>query len=189
MERASYGIFAGPAYNAVAGAVFLLLLLWACATDLRSRRIPNELVLCTALLGVVFSVVRQPALHGLVQSLVGLAVGLAIWFPFYLLKMIGAGDVKFFAAAAAWLGAVGALQAAFLSALFGAALAILWMVGSGGWRLAAMRLTRLVIAPVLSQWRTVATRPAPPPRKLRMPYGVAMAAGLAVAAWFPALLR
>ena len=50
------------------GIVFTAILLWAAIGDVRNRRIPNRLVGILAVLGIVFSVVREPVLSGLLNS-------------------------------------------------------------------------------------------------------------------------
>src|SRR5215213_4943217 len=88
LVQSAGGVFAGQAYGALVGAVFLLLLLAVCASDLRARRIPNKLVVVITASGIVYSVVSAPVLPGLGRSLAGIALGLALWFPFYLLRML-----------------------------------------------------------------------------------------------------
>jgi prepilin peptidase CpaA len=178
----SEGAFAGPAHGAVAGAVFALLLTAACVSDLRTRRIPNQLVLVLLALGTLYSISAAPVLPGLGRALGGLAVGLALWFPFYLFGMLGAGDVKFFAAASSWLGITGALHAAFYSAVAGGALALLWPALQGGLRTAAERVALQVAH---RQGLALSERDA---KLAKLPYGIAMALGLALAAWLPRLL-
>ena len=177
MQLLSAG-FAGPAYGAIAGAAFTLLLGAVCVSDLRTRRIPNTLVLVIAVLGIVYSVVSNPWLPGIGRAFGGLAVGLVLWFPFFLFGMLGAGDVKFFAAASAWIGATAALEAALLSALFGGVLAIGSLVVTHGWRGAALT------AATARHGQIPGDSPTARSGK-KLPYGLAMAAGLAVAAWFP----
>ena len=181
MELAQ-GAFAGPAHGAVAGVVFALLLLAACVSDLRTRRIPNVLVLVVLVLGTIYSVSAAPLLPGLGRAMGGLGVGLALWFPFYMLGMLGAGDVKFFAAASSWIGVGGALEAALLSALAGGVLGLGWLVARSGVRAAAER-----VAVQVAQ-RRVLPLSAADPKLAKLPYGIAMALGLALAAWFPRLL-
>ena len=169
-----------PAF--VAWGAFALLLAAACVSDLRTRRIPNALVLALAAAGLVFAVVSRPWLAGLGFSLGGLATGLAIWLPFWLLGMMGAGDVKLFAAGAAWLGAGEAVEAALLAAFAGGALSLLyWMVAHGP-SLTFMRLAQGVHEPAALRGE------APERWQRRMPYGLAMAAGLLLAAWRPGFL-
>ena len=65
---------------------------------------------------------------GVVQSLLGLAAGLALFMPLYLLRALGAGDVKLLAMVGAWLGAPLLLGAALLTLLAGGAMALFVMV-------------------------------------------------------------
>jgi len=99
----------------------------------------------------------------------GAATGLVVWLPFWALGMLGAGDVKFFAAAAAWLGPRLALYAALLSALLGAMLALGWLFARA--------------------YRHEPGSSAALQRVDTIPYGVAMAAGLAINAWYPHLFH
>jgi prepilin peptidase CpaA len=81
---------------------------WAVAVafgDCRSRRVPNALVaigLCAALAASLLH--AGPARIGFAQALVAAAVGFAVLMPFFVLGMMGAGDVKVFAALGAWCG-------------------------------------------------------------------------------------
>ena len=78
----------------------LLLLVVACASDARNRRIPNVLVLITAVTGILFAVIAKSWASGLWQAGAGLGTGLLIWLPLYALGMLGAGDVKLLAGVA-----------------------------------------------------------------------------------------
>ncbi|MEW6130942.1 MAG: A24 family peptidase [Acidobacteriota bacterium] len=68
--------------------------------DLRYRRIPNWLIVLTVLLSLSWHSFHD-GLSGLWTSSLGLIVGLAFLFPIYLMRGIGAGDVKL-------MGALGA---------------------------------------------------------------------------------
>ncbi len=184
MALQSGGVFAGSPFGLVASAVFGSLLVAACVSDLRTRRIPNWLVLALAGTGVVYSITAAPVLAGLGSAIAGLGVGLVIWFPFYLLRMLGAGDVKFFAAACAWLGAGLGLRAALLSALVGGLLGAVWVILGVGFRRGITAIALDVRAPRLRMTSAI----LPERHASRLPYGVAMAVGLAVAAWFPHFL-
>ncbi len=167
----------------LAGAVFTALLLLAAIGDLRSRRIPNRLVAILALLGIAFSVAQRPVFPGALHGLEGLVTGLACWLPFYALGWLGAGDVKLFAAAGAWLGPMRALEGAFIGALAGAVLAVLWMLRSHGVRNVFQTLGLAVGSPGLL------SSPAGGDKgRSTLPYGVAIAFGAICAAWFPLLL-
>ncbi len=170
--------------SAVGSLVFGGLLAAVCVSDLRTRRIPNALVLAIALTGVVQSTVAHPVLPGLLAALAGFGVGLAIWLPFYALRMLGAGDVKFFATACAWIGPGLGWRAAVLTALVGGVLAVAWVVAGLGVRRGGLALALGARTP---QMRGVSAQ-LPEGHARKLPYGIAMAIGVAVAAWFPHLL-
>src|SRR6476619_528728 len=124
----------------VGGIVFSAILVAAAVGDLRTRRIPNKLVAVLALLGIAYSVARAPGIPGLFQAGGGLLAGLACWLPFYVMGWLGAGDVKLYAAAGAWLGPARAVEGALVGALFGAVLSLIWMAKSQGMKRAAQTL-------------------------------------------------
>ena len=177
------GVFAGPLHGAVAGAVFALLLVAVCVSDLRTRRIPNWLVLVILGLGLA-NAAAVSGWSGLVRAVAGVSVGLILWLPFHLFRMMGAGDVKFFAAACAWFGPATAVRASLLSAIFGGVLAILWFAG-GVVRQRAVRGAVASASEVSAGDATVGL-PRLDARFRKLPYGLAMAAGLATAAWMSA---
>jgi prepilin peptidase CpaA len=181
--------FPVSAFDASAGrllalATFTLLLGIACISDLRSRRIPNAIVLALTLSGIGYSLATMAPLAALAYALGGLAVGFAVWVPFWLGRVLGAGDVKLAAAAGAWLGVRGVLEASLLAAVVGGALALWALSRRGGLATGATRFGAWVMA------SRVSGRIAPEltPRERRIPYGVAIAAGAAVASWFPGLI-
>jgi prepilin peptidase CpaA len=146
-------------------AVLSGLLATAVAHDVRARRIPNAVVAATLGAGLVHAAAAGPALAPAVgAALLGALLGLAAWLPLYALGMLGAGDVKLFAAAAAWLGPAAIWPASLYSALAGAVLAAAWLIQG---RLARTRPTRVTSAA----------------RDRRLPYGVAVAAGVLAVVW------
>ena len=174
-------MFAGSTLHVLAAVVLTALLACACASDLRTRKIPNKLVLVIAVLGIVYSIVAKSWAAGAVQAFGGIATGLAIWFPFYAVRMLGAGDVKLFAAAASWLGARTAVEAALWTALFGGAIALCVMMINTGVVLTMLRVMHAVRDPG-------SLREEPVSRARHMPYAFAITAGLLVAATLPRLL-
>jgi prepilin peptidase CpaA len=72
--------------------------------DLRTQRIPNALSATAALLGLIAQVSLNGA-PGLLSALAGAAIGLGMFLPFYLLRAVGAGDVKAMATVGIFLGA------------------------------------------------------------------------------------
>ena len=171
-------MFAGPAPVVVGGIVLGGLLTVACVSDLRTRLIPNRLVVVTIAAGFVFGLVTNFAIGGLTHAGAGLLTGFAVWFPFYLLRMLGAGDVKLFAAAATFLGARGAVEGALYTALFGGVLALVYMVISSGWMATVIRLGHATQHPTM-------LRNAPSPHGRRMPYALAISVGVLAAFVWP----
>lgn len=173
-------IFADSPFGDAAAAVFLTMLVIACACDLRERRIPNWLNASLALSGLCYTVTEHPVLPGIGIALGGLAVGMVIWFPSYAFRLLGAGDVKLAAAGGMWLGPMRTLEAAIIGGLIGGLLALVWMLRFRGVRGTA---TTLLVARVLP--RTLVEPGVRPSTREHLPYSVAIALGLAIAAWLP----
>lgn len=157
------------------------LLLAGAYTDVRWRRVPNGLVL-VLLVGAVGLALAggRPLPASLAAAGAGFAVGLALWLPFWLLGLLGAGDVKYFAAAAAWIGPALAWRAALVAALLGGALALVVLarrVGSGD----ALRqvVTQSAHARAFIAGAAVSSADA---RSRTFPYAVPMAVALLLAA-------
>lgn len=179
-------IFQGSAIRLCFGAVFLTLIVAACVSDVRRRRIPNTLVVALMVGGVVFSVWARGLGAGMGQAFGGIATGLAIWLVFYAVGVLGAGDVKFFAAASAWIGPALSWRASLLSAAVGGVLAVVFLTGSA--KLGAT-VRRLALAPFLRRLDVakVSELSAEESRR-QLPYGVAMGIGLTIIAMFPGIL-
>lgn len=168
------------------------LLLWpllaaAVWHDARSRRIPNRLVFCGALLGLflnsvpfqvpgLLSPVSEPA--GLLMALAGLALGLALLMPMYLMKAMGAGDVKMMAMVGAFLGPRPVFIAMILTFLAGGVMALSVAAWNGSLRRVCSNTYHLALQSLM---RGVAGEmpqveaPVVPTGKL--PYAIAIAAG------------
>ena len=92
----------------------LLLLAAICMNDLRSRRIPNRLVLSGLLIALAWQALGPvgaglfhpvaPGALGLVPSLGGAAAAFAGFLLLYLMRTMGAGDVKLMAMLGAFFG-------------------------------------------------------------------------------------
>jgi prepilin peptidase CpaA len=124
-----------------------------------------------------------PSFMGALSGLGGFATGLACWLPFYAFGWLGAGDVKLFAAAGAWLGPTRTIEGSLIAALLGAVLALLWMLRTRGWKHSVETLGIATTLPgVLAESSPSADR------NRSLPYGVAMAAGALCAAWVPGIL-
>ncbi len=102
----------------------------ATVMDLRSRRIPNWLVLPFLAAGVVVLTWRY-GWHGLEQSLAGAALGLLTFGVLFWMGGMGAGDVKLFAAIGAWIGPGQLFLALVLTGLAGGVMVLGWAAWGG----------------------------------------------------------
>src|SRR5260370_33750264 len=83
--------------------VLIAVVAMAAIYDIRFRRIPNWLVLAGLVIGIGFNTFLF-AWAGLLFSLKGFAFAFVIYFPLYLLRGMGAGDVKLMAAIGSIVG-------------------------------------------------------------------------------------
>jgi prepilin peptidase CpaA len=176
-------MFTESPYGLAWGALFTVLLLAACVTDVRSRRIPNSLVLAIAAGGLMYSAATHPLTTALRSSVAGLLLGFAIWIVFYVAGVLGAGDVKFFAAASAWLGPSATWRAALVAALAGGLLAVAFLLYEKRLVRTVHRMT--IAAASRSVPLLLETSEGREKAHARLPYGVALAAGALTAAWWP----
>jgi prepilin peptidase CpaA len=102
----------------------------ACATDLRSRRIPNVLTFGAALAGLVYHAITG-GVDAFGQSLLGWFVGALIFIVPFTLRGLGGGDVKLLAALGAWLGPTEAFWLALYTGAAGGVLAIVVSLATG----------------------------------------------------------
>ena len=109
--------------------------------------------------------------------------GLACWLPFYALGWLGAGDVKLYAAAGAWLGPERAAEGALIGALFGALLSLVWMARSHGMKGTVETLGLAAATPAVLAPSEGASK------RSTLPYGVAIAFGAIWAGWMPQILN
>lgn len=108
----------------------LIVVTVATFTDLRSRRIPNWLVLPFMAAGVIVSTWIH-GWHGLGQSLSGLALGGLLFGILCWLGGMGMGDVKLCAAIGAWIGPAQLMFALVITGFAGGVMALCWAVAGG----------------------------------------------------------
>jgi len=174
-------LFAGSSIAALGFAIFAALLVCACVSDVQRRRIPNSVVALLAVTGVAYTAASSVTVgHALLISLGGLLLGLSLWAPLYIVRWLGAGDVKLFAAAGAWLGPARTLEGAFIGAFAGGVLAIVWMVVAYGLTATAATTTLVIANP-----RKIVNHGVDAKSRRAIPYGVALAIGAMAAAWLP----
>ena len=109
----------------------LIVLAVATFTDLRSRRIPNWLVIPFMAAGIMASTWLH-GWHGLGQSFGGLGLGILLFGFLFWMGGMGAGDVKLAAAIGAWIGPNQLFFALVVTAMAGGVIALVW-AACGGW--------------------------------------------------------
>jgi prepilin peptidase CpaA len=175
-------------------AVAITASLVAAAFDLRSRRIPNLLTGPVLLCGLVWAT-SMGGWKGLADSLV---TALVMMSPFLLLFLFaggGAGDAKLMAALGAWLGLVNGLFALGAVLAAGGVVGITYALLAKRMRVVFRNLGGMILALwclLVGRGRIVTlqqARQSAPQVKTRMPYGVAVAIGMVVAAVGVALWR
>ena len=161
------------------GIVFwatLAVLAVAVATDVRSRRIPNWLVLPFLAVGIIFSGVSG-GWGGIGHSVKGIGVAVGIVGVVCYLRGLGLGDLKLCAALGAWLGPGQMIFALVATAVAGGFLAVghgLWH-GSLGRHLDGAR--DLVVGLVRGGFRPHPSMRLDNPEAVKLPYAVAIAIG------------
>jgi prepilin peptidase CpaA len=157
--------------------VIIVVLALAVREDLLRHRIPNSLNLAGLVLAVGLAFLID-GVGGALTAAGGAVVGAAALLPFYLLRGMGAGDVKLMAVAGAFLGPFHALLAAAMALMAGAVLAVIIV----GWRLVEPRPpVQSSSAEAASTWRAVATISTV--GKERFPYALAIATGVVAMLW------
>jgi prepilin peptidase CpaA len=96
----------------------------SAVVDLWSRRVPNQLTLSVAALGMTLAGLRLSGLT-LTAALAGLVVGLLVMLPGHFIGATGAGDVKLLAALGTLLGPKGIVIAFLYAAIAGGVLAVI----------------------------------------------------------------
>lgn len=159
---------------------FALLALVAAAAlyDFRFRRIPNWLNLSGLVLGLGINTLLF-AQHGLLAASLGTLLPLALYVPLYLLRAMGAGDVKLMAAVGAIAGPRNWIEILVCTALAGGLLALGVAARKG--RLQHTFVNFIILTTELTHLRLPAARhetlDVRSNRSMRMPHGVAIAAG------------
>jgi len=156
----------GAAVCAIAGAV----------SDVRSNRIPNWLTYG----GLALALTLRAAVGGwrsLEQGVGGILLGGGVFFVFFLVRGMGAGDVKLMAAVGAWVGPHPTLSVLIATALAGGVLAVVYMVFYKRVGSTFRNLGMLLRFHLRSGVRPHPELNLQGPETIRLPYGLAIAMG------------
>jgi prepilin peptidase CpaA len=161
---------------------FLLvaLVVPAALYDIRSRRIPNWLTLAGIVAGIAVNAILTPGGWG--PSLLGAALGFGAYFPFYLVRGMGAGDVKLMAAVGAVSGPTFWLHIFVATGVLGGIFAIVFVIGRKQFQRTLANL--MFMLGELASFRPPYARDeqldVKNPDMLRMPHGAIIALGCLV---------
>ena len=116
-----------PTLAGVAQILLGILTMVAAGFDIRYRRIPNWLVLTGIVTGFIWNLYSS-GWPGLGHAAAGFGLGFALYFPLYLLRARGAGDVKLLAAVGAITGPGNCLWIFLLTAILGGVIAMVMLL-------------------------------------------------------------
>lgn len=171
-------------------AMLACLLGLAIGYDVVCRRIPNWLVGSALVAGLsygflvgqqVYPPVPNDSELGLVNSGLGVAAGFAVMLPFYLLKSMGAGDVKLMAAVGAFLGPMPTLGAALLTFVAGGVLSLIAALWSGSLTRVLDNLRLMGLLALSDRSSEVSIHDVQTTG--RLPYALAIATGTGLQIW------
>lgn len=164
--------------------VLIAMLAAAVVTDLRSHRIPNLLLLPALGLALMLHTMNG-GIDGLITAASGLAVGLAMLSPLYLVGGMAAGDVKLLGVVGSFLGPSVAVVAGMATMMAGGVFGIAVIV----WHRVRPTLDShavQILGPTNTVLRTtsVSYSAGQKDRVTWIPYAPAIAVGTVAALWY-----
>ncbi|CZR10366.1 A24 family peptidase [Trichococcus ilyis] len=169
-------------------ALLLVLILASGFWDLKERKIPNKITFTGMLIGLLFNIITG-GWTGLLQGILGLFAGLAIFFVPFAMGGMGAGDVKLMGAIGALMGWRFSVMTALYSAIVGGIMVLFHLLYTGKLRETLKKMLYALInfllqfAIRLGYNETVYkaherfSKKGQDYKKIYIPYGVAIAGG------------
>lgn len=102
--------------------ICLMISAMAAFTDCNTRKVRNSLVFPAVLIGLFWSLITD-GFPGVMETFLGGALPLVL-FPFYIMRMLGAGDIKLLMALGVWLGLSECVSLIAFSILCGGVMAL-----------------------------------------------------------------
>ena len=159
-----------------------IILIIAVVIDIRCRRIPNWLTFSTSIIAIIYHAWVKGT-EGLLFSLKGLLVGIAVLIIPYLMGGIGAGDVKLMGAIGGLLGPKNVFTAFLVSAIMGGFYAFILLVLYGHIKETLQRYGTMLKTFLLTQ-KFIYVSPSSQEKQPRLCYGVAIALGTTISIAF-----
>jgi prepilin peptidase CpaA len=95
----------GGAYRTNVDSILIIILVSvAVISDLKTWRIPNWLVLIGIATGCFVSILERSFLNGIKHGIVGITIPVVVLVVLFLIKSIGAGDIKLLSAVGSFVG-------------------------------------------------------------------------------------
>ncbi len=121
-------------FSPLAPAIMIVLLatvFTAAVFDVRSRRIPNWISVAGALLGIALNAFLADGISGAWFSLKGLLLGFGVYMALYMIRAMGAGDVKLMGAVGALVGPSNWFGIFVITAILGGIMAVILVLAKG----------------------------------------------------------
>jgi prepilin peptidase CpaA len=166
----------------IVDGVLFLFLGFSFYSDLKYRKVFNFAVVSAILLGLGLNFAAL-GWYGLWHSLLGLAVGFALLFVVYLLGGMGAGDVKFLAAAGALKGANFVLHGTLFGVVIAGVVSIFVLLLKRRFIYTVKEVCYGVLC--LLTFKTTDSIKFDKEKSIRLPYAAILAVGMAIR-WFTA---
>jgi prepilin peptidase CpaA len=149
----------------IVNIILLVLVLIAGVTDIKTRRIPNWLVLAGLCIGI--------ALNS------GAGLAFAVYFVFYLLRAMGAGDVKLMAAIGALAGPKSWLLIFFFTAIAGGVVALVLLIAKGRFKRTLLNVGIMLhqLSRLQAPYQATEELDVRSGKALRLPHGATIALG------------
>jgi len=156
-----------------------ILVAIAAIFDIRYRRIPNWLVLAGIIVGLAWNVYSS-GWSGLLRASEGLGLGFALYFPLYLIRARGAGDVKLLAAVGAIAGPLNCFWIFLLTAILGGVIALLLLIFRSRVRQTFFNVGWIIrdLLHLQAPWRSSDELDVTTNKGMRLPHGAMIAVGV-----------
>lgn len=162
-----------------AGQVLLATLVAIAAIfDIRYRRIPNWLVLSGIIAGLAWNL-STSGWSGLGRAAEGLGLGFVLYFPLYLIRARGAGDVKLLAAVGAITGPGNCFWIFLLTAVLGGIIAVILLLFRGRLRKTFFNVGWIIqdLIHFRAPYRSSGELDVTTTKGMRLPHGAMIAVG------------
>lgn len=159
-------------------AVLAFVVVAAAITDLRSRCIPNWLVLCGFFAGLALNGMLG-GWSGLGNALLGCGAALLVYLPLFAMRAMGGGDVKLMGAVGALAGPQNWFVIFILAAVTGGIIALVVLLGRGIFGRAVRNILLITgnLARLRAPWTGRSELDVSSSTAVTLPHGVSIAVG------------